>query len=124
MRLAPTLLAALLAELGRLVAGGKLQLYSGGAPARVGETPQTAGLLVEMRIRSATVGEDGLILDVTAAVGRVTGDVRWYQVREPAGAVVLDGEVGGDTGQLRVTPSGIVQGGRVDGAALVIGWGD
>lgn len=125
MRLARLVLAALLAELGRLVAGGVLQLYSSDPPARVGEVPQTAMLLVEMRIESAQFADDDLSLSlkVANAVGRATGQPQWFQVREAGGSVAFDGNVGptGD-GVLKVGVD-ISRDGLVQTQTFVIGWG-
>lgn len=125
MRLTPPVLAALLAELGRLVVGGALQLYSSDPPARVGEVPQTATLLVEMRIESAQLADDGLSmsLHVGGAVGRSTGRPRWFQVREAGGSVAFDGKAGQGGEGVLVVGVDIVRGGLVQTKVFEIGWG-
>lgn len=125
MRVTPPILAALLAELGRLIAGGVLQLYSSDPPARVGEVPQTAMLLVEMRIESAQLADDGLSLSlkVANAIGRSTGRPQWFQVREAGGSVAFDGKAGPDgEGVLKVGVD-IARNGLVQATTFVIGWG-
>lgn len=119
------MLAALLAELGRLVSGGALQLYSSDPPARVGEVPQTATLLVEMRIESAQLADDGLrlSLSVSSAVGRATGRPQWFQARVPGGTVAFDGKVGPDGEGVLQVGVDIVRGGLVQTKVFEIGWG-
>lgn len=122
MRLTLAAEAALLAELGRLLVGGVLQVYSGEPPARAGETPQTATLLVEHNVRSAAMTEQGLEAQLASAVGRATGMPRWFQARAAGGTVLKDGLVGNGPNQLRIEPQSIIQGGRVDAQAYTVAW--
>lgn len=123
MRLAPTALAALLSELGRLAVGGVIQVYAGEPPARLGETPQTATLLAELRVNTAALVADGVGLTAGDARGQATGTPRWFQVRAPGGSVLQDGDVGDGPGQLSIKPSFIARDGLVKAAQFVIGWG-
>lgn len=107
-----------------MLVGGVVQFYAGGPPARAGETPQTSTLLVEHPIRSTRLTEKGLEAQVASTSGRATGTPKWFQARAPGGTVLLDGEVGRDAGQWRIDPPTIVEGGRVDAVAFVMGWGN